>query len=110
MTEMLKWKNSFELFLISFIGFFFAMLFDRWLGTEIRFFAYFKNVIAAAALMGLGAGVLASEKRRDLFEWFAPLTAMVVLIVSAAPDKLRLIAIPSGESFNFVSRHVDKIV
>lgn len=47
------WIN---LFLISFAVLFFEILFIRWIGSEIRIFAYFKNLILIAAIVGMGIG------------------------------------------------------
>ena len=47
-------KNQmFNLILASFISLYFEMLVIRWLGSEVRLFSYFKNLIMLAAFLGL---------------------------------------------------------
>ena len=92
-------RNAFDLFLISFLTLFFEILFIRWLASEIRIFAYFKNVALIACFLGLGTGVFVA-KRRDSFNLFLPATALVVFLVYINPEWLRLVAIPGGDSIS----------
>jgi len=38
------------------LGLFLEMLLIRWIGTEVRIFAYLQNTILVACLLGLGLG------------------------------------------------------
>lgn len=58
-----------QLFLISLLSLFCEMLVIRWLSTEIRVFAYFKNLPLMAAFFGLGLGFLWTNKKPDLMKW-----------------------------------------
>jgi hypothetical protein len=58
-----------ELFVISMISLFLEMLVIRWLATEVRVFAYFKNLPLMAAFLGLGLGLLWTDKKQDFFKW-----------------------------------------
>ena len=49
-------KSYFELLLISFVALFLELAIIRWLATEIRIFAYFKNLPLMAAFLGFGIG------------------------------------------------------
>ncbi len=53
-----------DLFLVSFLGLFFEILIIRWLSTEVRLFAYYKNLPLIAAFMGLGIGFTLARKSR----------------------------------------------
>jgi spermidine synthase len=58
-----------RLFLVSMLALFCEMLVIRWLATEIRVFAYFKNLPLMAAFLGLGLGLLWTDKKLDLMKW-----------------------------------------
>ena len=51
-------KSAWDLFLISAIALFLELAVIRWLSTEIRIFAYFKNLPLMAAFLGFGIGFL----------------------------------------------------
>jgi SAM-dependent methyltransferase len=61
-TEMSLW-------LISFIGLFVELMVIRWLSTEVRLFAYFKNLPLMACFFGLGLGFMSVNKKQDFFRW-----------------------------------------
>lgn len=46
----------FELFLISFLALYAELVVIRWLASEVRVFAYFKNLPLMASFLGLGLG------------------------------------------------------
>lgn len=60
-----------DLFLISVLALFCELLIIRWLATEVRVFAYFKNLPLMSAFLGLGLGFLWAGRKRDLFGWSA---------------------------------------
>ncbi|HEX7232621.1 MAG TPA: hypothetical protein VF452_19690, partial [Candidatus Binatia bacterium] len=60
-------REHFELFLISFIALFLELVIIRWLSTEIRIFAYFKNLPLMAAFMGFGIGCYLFRSADTLF-------------------------------------------
>lgn len=53
-----------DLFMVSFLGLFFEILIVRWLSTEVRLFAYYKNLPLIAAFTGLGIGFMLARKSR----------------------------------------------
>ena len=65
--------------LISFLSLYLELVVIRWLASEVRIFAYFKNFPLMAAFLGAGAGCLLAQRRRDYFR-YAPL---LLLILSA---------------------------
>jgi SAM-dependent methyltransferase len=66
---MQKLGVSQKLFAISLLSLFCEMLVIRWLSTEIRIFAYFKNLPLMAAFLGLGLGFLWTKKPTDFLKW-----------------------------------------
>src|SRR5215211_2932188 len=56
---------TFDLALISFAALYFEMIAIRWLASDVRVFAYLKNLPLLAAFLGLGLGcALASRVPR----------------------------------------------
>jgi SAM-dependent methyltransferase len=83
-----------RLFLVSLLSLFCEMLVIRWLATEIRLFAYFKNLPLMAAFLGLGLGFLWAPKKFDLFKYSGVcLLAFSVLMILAFPVGLTHLAI-----------------
>ena len=55
--QLQKSKRTFrELFLLSFIALFLELAIIRWLSSEIRIFAYFKNLPLMATFLDFGRG------------------------------------------------------
>jgi spermidine synthase len=50
------------LFWISVVGLFVELLLVRWIGTEVRIFAYLQNTILVVCFLGLGAGLFTSKR------------------------------------------------
>src|SRR6201997_364433 len=68
------------LFLVSFASLYLEILLIRWIGTEVRLFAYIQNLTLIACFLGFGLGCLkASEKPRQLFN-FSALACLVLMI------------------------------
>ena len=59
------------LFLVSVLGLFLELMLIRWIGTEIRIFAYLQNTVLVVCFMGLGLGCLTCRKA-DQTPRFAP--------------------------------------
>lgn len=57
--------------LLSVLALFCELLVIRWVSTEIRIFAYFKNLPLMAVFLGLGLGFIWSERKFDLYKWSA---------------------------------------
>ncbi len=68
-----KYETQFSvgkrLFVISFISLFCELMIIRWLSTEVRMFAYFKNLPLIACFLGLGVGLMLSSKKSNWFVW-----------------------------------------
>lgn len=79
-------KKAWDLFLISVISLFFELLVIRWLSSEIRIFAYFKNIPLMAALFGLGLGLALSNSKKDLgFLFPIGMIILSTIIIFAEP-------------------------
>ncbi len=95
-------KSHFELLLISFIALFLELVIIRWLSTEIRIFAYFKNLPLMAAFLGFGIGCYFYRSADVLFyKWFPRLVGILVAIIALAPvlDLTRVIFVDPRQYF-----------
>ena len=79
---------SWGIFLISVLGLYLELLFVRWVGTEIRIFAYLQNTILVVCFLGLGLGMFTAGKPIAIKQSLIP---MVVFLL--------LLAIPATRSF-----------
>jgi spermidine synthase len=68
------------LVLVSFVSLYLELMLIRWVGTEIRVFAYFQNLTLIACFLGFGVGCYrATAKKHFLFE--AGTLALLVICV-----------------------------
>src|ERR1035441_6905974 len=65
--------RSTKLFFASFAALFFELLVIRYLSTEIRVFAYLKNLPLLACFLGIGVGMIYGRRNKveRLFPWDA---------------------------------------
>ncbi len=75
-----------HLFLVSALALFFEVVFVRWISTEVRIFAFFKNIPLIAAYLGFGIGCLKGESRSRLEVLFVPALAAFLLFVGLGSD------------------------
>jgi SAM-dependent methyltransferase len=79
---------SLDLALISFVALYFEMIAIRWLASDVRVFAYLKNLPLLAAFLGLGLGCVragaAPRGTRAAIRWFPPLCLVFAAIVAGA--------------------------
>ena len=73
-------NQTWGIFFISVLGLFLELLFIRWIGTEIRIFAYLQNTILVACFLGLGLGMFTSSKPIEIKQSLIPLTFILVLM------------------------------
>jgi len=69
-----------RLFAISLIGLFLEMLMIRWISSEIRIFAYFKNFVLIACFLGFGLGAAISKRRVHLIATAGPMLLFALLL------------------------------
>ncbi|HVB99352.1 MAG TPA: hypothetical protein VNJ12_08500 [Candidatus Dormibacteraeota bacterium] len=89
------------LFVASFVGLYFELVVLRYLSTEIRDFAYVKNLPLIACFLGLGVGMILGKPLPRLKRLFPYLTAFLFLVIAFAPQ-LHLTHIPFPGSGVFV--------
>lgn len=81
---MTKQRAAVDLFLVSALGLFIELVFIRWVASELRAFAFYKNVALIAAFLGLGLGFALrhrTQKRHYFDRFFFPLLVLTVIIV-----------------------------
>src|SRR2546421_804948 len=82
------------LFLASALGLFLELLMIRWISSEIRIFAYFKNFVLIACFLGFGLGCHMSRRRANVLAALVPLALLVLFVegprelVDALPNLL----------------------
>lgn len=73
-------KRTWAIFLISVLGLFLEMLLIRWIGTEIRIFAYLQNTVLIACFLGLGLGCFTCRKPILLHQTLVPLAMLLLFL------------------------------
>lgn len=73
-------SQSWGIFLISILALFLETLFIRWIGTEIRIFAYLQNTILVVCFLGLGLGAFTSSKPIQIKQSLIPMTVFLLLM------------------------------
>ncbi|MBN9121811.1 MAG: hypothetical protein J0I06_22165 [Planctomycetes bacterium] len=73
-------RRTLALFLISAVGLFLELLLIRWIGTEIRIFAYLQNTVLVVCFLGLGMGCWDCRKPFALRDVLRPLGLLVAVL------------------------------
>lgn len=73
-------NRTVALFLVSVLGLFLELVFIRWMGTEIRIFAYLQNTVLVVCFLGMGVGCLTWRRGVRLLDLLVPLTVFVTLM------------------------------
>lgn len=87
-----------QMFLVSFLVLFLELASIRWFPAHIRHLGYFTNYILMACFLGIGIGIMAGRKGRDLSLFFIPALATVFLLVCLFRLQIR---IPTDEVVYF---------
>lgn len=77
-------RDDWQLFLLSFVALFIELAIIRWVSSEIRIFAYFKNLPLMAAFLGFGVGFLLHERAERMLVWFPRLFFVLVVLIAGA--------------------------
>ena len=89
-TESTERRANAAIFWISLLGLYLELLFIRWIGTEIRIFAYLQNTVLVVCFLGLGIGLFTSRRpisvHRSLF------ALLVLSAVMAIPQSRELLS------------------
>lgn len=89
------------LFLVSFAALYVEILLIRWIGTEVRIFAYFQNLSLIASFLGFGLGCYGAGKKRVRLFDAAALGALVILVVPGIPGWRRTLEVlAAGMAFS----------
>ena len=84
-----------RLALISVLSLFLEVMTIRWISSEIRVFAYFKNLVLVACFLGFGLGCYFCRRRVQLTALIAPLLVLTVLLKAPlSPLHQALFALP----------------
>lgn len=85
--ESSAWRSALHLGLTTFSILVLELAAIRWIGSQIRVFAYFANLVLMAVFLGMGLGVALGRRYPHLFEWVFPallgLTAILAFADSA---------------------------
>jgi hypothetical protein len=90
-----------RLAVISMLSLFLELLMIRWISSEIRIFAYFKNFVLIACFLGFGIGCYLSRRRVNLFSMLVPLGVLTLLVkapFAAIRDLVRALPTMLGAS------------
>jgi SAM-dependent methyltransferase len=74
-------RAAFCLAIASFLGLYFELIAIRWLSSEIRYFAYYKNVPLMACFLGLGIGFSRADRPSNPLPIFLPLFSFLALLL-----------------------------
>src|ERR1700730_5136809 len=86
------------LFLATFVALYFELVIIRYLSSEIRVFAYLKNLALIASFFGIGLGMIVGRPPDTLKRFFPLITAIFFsLLAFASPLKLTHVPFPGGD-------------
>jgi hypothetical protein len=94
-------RSTFDLFLISALSLFLELIFIRWLASELRIVAFYKNFALIATFLGLGLGFASRSnvQKQNWFErFFFPLLVISVSLVLLLSNTLISEAILSNRA------------
>jgi len=86
--ETLGGFSNLRLIFVSALGLFLEMMMIRWVSSEIRIFAYFKNFVLIACFLGFGLGCYLSRRRWNALPLVVP-PLLIALLVKAPWQGLR---------------------
>lgn len=73
-------NQTLAIFLISVLGLFLEIMLIRWIGTEVRIFAYLQNTVLVVSFLGLGLGCFTSLQAIDLRRALSSLFFLVLIL------------------------------
>jgi hypothetical protein len=95
-------RSLFLLFLASFLALYFELIVIRYLSTEVRVFAYLKNLPLIASFFGLGLGMALGKAPKALWRAFPAIAAILFLLIAYAdPLELTHLPFPGRDYFVF---------
>ncbi len=103
-SDRFKWldRGFLPLFLASFVALYFELVVIRYLSTEIRIFAYLKNLALIASFFGIGLGMVLEKPPRALKRFFPLIAAALLLLITfASVLKLTHLEVPASDYLLF---------
>ncbi len=95
-------QNVLMLFLASFLALYFELVVIRYLSTEIRVFAYLKNLALVASFFGIGLGMILGNSPKTMRRFFPLFAALLFLLIAFAPAlHLTHLPVPGGQYVMF---------
>ncbi len=76
------------IFWLSVLGLYLELLLIRWIGTEVRIFAYLQNTVLVVCFLGLGAGLFSSRRDVNVTRLLAGLAVLTLLL---AVPRIRIV-------------------
>ena len=70
-----------RLFLLSFLILYIELIFIRWFSSYVLYLGYFTNFVLLEAFLGIGAGVLLSQRETKLIDWVPVLIFILISII-----------------------------
>ena len=104
LSELFSSKTSRTIFLISVVGLFLELMLIRWIGTEIRIFAYLQNTVLVVCFLGLGIGCFTCKREATLKQILKPLSLLIAIL---AIPQTRAIA---AKITNYLSQMEDLLI
>ncbi|MEZ0224605.1 MAG: methyltransferase domain-containing protein [Alphaproteobacteria bacterium] len=86
-TEPLKPRDAtpWLLLLVSIAGLYVELVLIRWMGTEVRIFAYVQNLVLIACFLGFGVGCFQSDKPGTLMPVLDGLVVLTLIVSLPSP-------------------------
>lgn len=75
-----SWQLSLSIFLVSVVGLLLEMMLIRWIGTEIRIFAYLQNTVLIVCFLGLGMGCFTCRKPVNMGRGLGALLSLTAML------------------------------
>jgi spermidine synthase len=69
---------------VSFASLYTEIMLIRWIGTEVRIFAYFQNLALIACFLGFGLGCYSAKQKRSMLFSLIALAALIIFVQSQA--------------------------
>jgi len=73
-------SNAWRLLLVSSAALYLEIILIRWIGTEVRIFAFFQNLSLIACFLGFGLGCFHTKQRGSLLPSLVAITALVAIV------------------------------
>src|SRR3984893_12786814 len=77
-------RNAWMLLLANFLALYFELVVIRYLSTEVRVFAYLKNLALIASFFGIGLGMVLGKPPKSVGRFFPLVTAALFLLITFA--------------------------